>query len=178
MRKSIFGIGVVVLIAAVVGLGFAAMQLASQAGARPKPGQPAPNFTLPLYANYQGGLGDRATLADLQGKVVVVNFWASWCIPCKDEAPALNAVAAKYAGRDVVLLGVNYLDVETDALGFLATYSVAYANGADLQQKIAKQYRITGVPETFVIDKDGIVREVIIQPITEQKLTEMIDKLL
>lgn len=176
-RGPLIVIGVVVLVAALIGLGIVAMRLAGQQGARPTVGSPAPDFEMPLYANYQNGLGEQTRLSDLRGKVVVVNFWASWCIPCKDEAPALEAISKKY-GDNVVLLGVNYLDVERDALAFLATYDVTYGNGVDLQQRISKQYRITGVPETFVIDQQGVVRDVFVQPLTEPQLSASLDKLL
>lgn len=169
--------GVAILVVALVALGIVAMRLAGQQGARPTPGMPAPDFDLPLYTNYQNGLGQAVRLSELRGKVVVINFWASWCVPCKDEAPALEAIAKKYADRDVVLLGVNYLDVERDALAFLATYNVSYGNGVDLQQRISRAYRTTGVPETFVIDQQGVVREVFIQPITESQLSATLDKL-
>ena len=170
--------GVTILIVALLSLGLVAMRLAGQQGARPTPGTPAPDFELPLYTNFQNGLGAQTKLSDLRGKVVVINFWASWCVPCKDEAPALEAISQKYAGRDVVLLGVNYLDVEHDAVAFLATYGVSYSNGVDLQQRISKAYRITGVPETFVVDQQGVVREVFIQPITEAQLSTTLDQLL
>ena len=170
--------GVAILVVALVALGLMAMRLAGQQGARPTAGMPAPDFDLPMYANYENGLGQQIKLSDLRGKVVIINFWASWCVPCKDEAPALEAIAQKYADRDVVMLGINYLDVERDALAFLATYGVSYGNGVDLQQRISKAYRITGVPETFIIDQQGVVREVFIQPITEPQLSATLDNLL
>ena len=177
-RLLVTVVGVVILIVALVALGLVAMRLAGQRGARPTAGMPAPDFEMPLYTNFQNGLGAQTRLSDLRGKVVVINFWASWCVPCKDEAPALQAISEKYAGKDVVLLGVNYLDVEHDAVAFLATYGVSYSNGVDLQQRISKAYRITGVPETFVIDQQGVVREVFIQPITEAQLSTALDTLL
>jgi len=78
----------------------------------------------------------------------------------------------------VVLLGVDYLDTEAPAMDYLKEFGITYANGLDVQQKIAKSYRITGVPETFYIDEQGIVREVVIQPINEQQMIATIDKLL
>ena len=177
-RVPLMVAGVAILVVALVALGIVAMRLAGQQGARPAPGMPAPDFDLPLYANYQNNLGEATKLSDLRGKVVIINFWASWCVPCKDEAPALEKIAKKYADKDVVLLGVNYLDVERDALAFLATYDVTYGNGVDLQQRISRAYRITGVPETFVIDQQGVVSDVFIQPITESQLSATLDKLL
>ena len=107
-----------------------------------------------------------------------MNFWASWCVECKKEADALEASHQKYKDRNVVVLGIDYLDTEPPAMAYLQQFGITYANGLDLQQRIAKAYRITGVPETFFIDQQGIVREVIIQPVNESQLAASIDKLL
>ena len=176
-RKPLLIGAVALLVILLVGLG--AISLLRQASdKRPAPGATAPNFSLGLYENYTAGQSPKVQLTQLQGKVVVINFWASWCIPCKEEAPALQAIHDKYASRNVLLLGVNYLDTEREALGFLSAYGVTYANGIDLKQEIAHQYRITGVPETFIVDKKGIVREAFIQPITERQLSDVLDRLL
>ena len=176
-RKPILIGSVVVLVLLLVGLG--AVGLMRQASdKRPTAGNPAPDFSIGLYENYQAGQSATVALSQLKGKVVLVNFWASWCIPCKDEAPALQAIHEKYSDRGVVLLGINYLDTEREALGFLSTYGISYANGIDLKQQIAHQYRITGVPETFIVDKKGVLRETFIQPITERQLADILDRLL
>jgi len=78
----------------------------------------------------------------------------------------------------LVLLGVDYLDNNTPALTYLQQFGVTYPNGIDLQERIAKSYRITGVPETFIIDKQGKVRDVIIEPTTEARLTATVQKLI
>jgi cytochrome c biogenesis protein CcmG/thiol:disulfide interchange protein DsbE len=155
-----------------------ALNLVSQQGARPVPGTPAPDFTLSLYDEYQAGLPETIKLSDLRGKVVVMNFWASWCVECRKEADALEAIHQKYKDRGVVMLGVDYLDTEPPALAYLQEFGITYANGLDVQQRIAKSYRITGVPETFFIDEAGIVREVLIQPLSEAQLSASIDRLL
>jgi cytochrome c biogenesis protein CcmG/thiol:disulfide interchange protein DsbE len=80
--------------------------------------------------------------------------------------------------RGVVVLGIDYLDTEAPALAYLKQYDVTYPNGIDLQQRIAKAYRITGVPETFFIDRDGIVREVVVAPLTEAQLRAKIEALI
>lgn len=176
-RKSLLIGAVALLVLMLIGLG--AVSLLRQASdKRPAAGNPAPDFSIGLYENYRAGQPATVQLSQMKGKVVILNFWASWCIPCKDEAPALQAIQDKYATQDVVLLGINYLDTEREALGFLSTYGIAYANGIDLKQQIAHQYRITGVPETFIVDKQGIVREVFIQPITERQLSNVLDRLL
>ncbi|MCB0191520.1 MAG: TlpA family protein disulfide reductase [Anaerolineae bacterium] len=133
---------------------------------------PAPDFTLPLFE------GSDITLSDLEGQVVVVNFWASWCIPCRDEAPFLEQAWRKYRDQDVVFLGVDYLDTDKEAQAFLAEFGVSYPNGPDIGTKIAKQYRLTGVPETFFIAKDGRLGDMEIGPLTEERLVQAIEKLL
>ncbi len=167
-------VGVVLLI----GIFFVALNLVMQQGTRPIPGSPAPDFTLKLYPGYRAGLPEEIRLSDLRGNVVVINFWASWCVECHKEAQALESVYRAYKDRGVVVLGVDYLDTEAPALAYLKQYNVTYPNGIDLQQRIAKAYRITGVPETFFIDRDGVVREVVIAPLTEAQLRTMIEALI
>lgn len=171
-------VGAIAVIGAVAAVFVLALNLVSQQGARPVPGTPAPDFELTLYDEYRAGLPQDIKLSDLRGKVVVMNFWASWCVECKKEADALEAIHQRYKDRGVVVLGVDYLDTESPAMAYLQQFGISYANGLDLQQRIAKAYRITGVPETFFIDEQGVVREVLIQPLSESQLAASIDKLL
>ncbi|MFQ5859393.1 MAG: TlpA family protein disulfide reductase [Anaerolineae bacterium] len=127
-----------------------------RAGGGPEVGQPAPDFTLELYA------GGELTLSELRGKVVVINFWASWCDPCRDEAPDLERIWREYKDRGVVFIGVDYVDVETDARDYLAEFDVTYPNGYDNAQRISRAYRIRGVPETFFVDKNGNIAPIIV----------------
>ncbi|MFN4293483.1 MAG: TlpA family protein disulfide reductase [Thermoflexales bacterium] len=176
--KPLIVAGILLGIVAIAGVFAIALNLVSQQGARPKPGSPAPDFTLALYPGYRAGLPEQVQLSDLRGKVVVMNFWASWCVECYKEADALEAVYRKYKDRGVIFLGIDYLDTEAPALAYLKQYNVTYPNGLDVQQRIARAYRITGVPETFFIDKNGVVREVIIAPLTEAQLIAKIEVLL
>jgi cytochrome c biogenesis protein CcmG/thiol:disulfide interchange protein DsbE len=140
---------------------------------------PAPDFTLDLFAGYAGNAGsDPVRLSDLKGKVVVLNFWASWCIPCADEAEDLQAVYEQYKDKEVVFLGVDWTDIEGDALNYLKRFGITYANGPDLQTKIGPHYRITGVPETYVIDRDGAVQYFKASPISVAELSGVLDRLL
>jgi len=109
----------------------------------------APGFTLPRYH------GGKLSLTDLRGKAVVLNFWASWCGPCRDEAPLLERVWRGYRDRGVVVVGVNIQDLEPAARKFLQEFQITYPNVRDGDGRIAKKYGVTGVPETFFIDRSG-----------------------
>jgi cytochrome c biogenesis protein CcmG/thiol:disulfide interchange protein DsbE len=110
----------------------------------------APDFTLTTFE------GEEISLEDLKGKVVVVNFWASWCTPCEQEAADLENAWLQYKPRgDVVFLGVDYVDTETEAMGYLNKFNISYPNGPDLGTRISQTFRIQGVPETYIIGKDG-----------------------
>lgn len=133
---------------------------------------PAPDFTLPLFE------GGEMTLSELKGQVVVVNFWASWCIPCRDEAPFLEEAWRKYRDQGVVFIGIDYLDTDKDAKAFMKEFEVSYPNGPDLGTKIAQKYHISGVPETFFIAKDGRMGDMEIGPLTKARLVQAIEELL
>lgn len=115
----------------------------------PLVGRPAPSFAMKLMD------GGEVRLADLRGKVVFVNFWASWCPPCRDEAPDLEASWRQHHDQDVVFLGVDMQDKEADARAFIREFGVTYANGVDAGSRIAIGYGVWGIPETFFIDRTG-----------------------
>ncbi len=142
------------IISVVIGVGLLALlafALLSPDGGRPQPGEPAPDFSLTLLD------GSEISLSDLRGQVVVINFWASYCGPCRQEAPELQAVWERYKGAGVVLLGLSYKDAEDASRAFLEDLGITYLNGADRRGKIGRAYGITAVPETFVIDAEGKV---------------------
>jgi cytochrome c biogenesis protein CcmG/thiol:disulfide interchange protein DsbE len=109
----------------------------------------APSFTLTLFD------GKVVRLADFRGKAVLVNFWASWCVPCRAEAGALERAWQKYKDRGVVFLGVNIQDKEEDARAFMKEFGITYLNGQDASGKIAVDYGVWGIPESFFIDPQG-----------------------
>ena len=119
-------------------------------------GGPAPDWSLTLFDEYRGGLpAQTVKLSDLRGKGVVLNFWASWCKPCEEEAAALEAAWRKYKDQDIVFIGVDYLDQDPSAKRYLEKFDITFPNGPDLASKISKRYTIRGVPETFFIDAEG-----------------------
>jgi cytochrome c biogenesis protein CcmG/thiol:disulfide interchange protein DsbE len=132
----------------------------------------APDFSLATFN------GETITLSSLRGRVVVVNFWASWCEPCKDEAADLEAFWRAYKDRGVMMIGVDYVDTETEARAYLAQFDITYPNGPDLGTRISQAYRIKGVPETYIIDKDGHLVTNIIGPTTYANLAQIVEPLL
>jgi cytochrome c biogenesis protein CcmG/thiol:disulfide interchange protein DsbE len=104
---------------------------------------------------------------DLTGKVIVLNFWASWCKPCEQEARELEA-ASQYFKPDgkVVFLGLAYVDTEPNSLAYLEKFGVTYDNGPDLRTTVSQMFRIRGVPETYILGPDGKLKYIKIGPFT------------
>lgn len=112
-------------------------------------GKPAPDFSLTLFD------GNTIRLSDFRGKVVFLNFWASWCPPCRAEARLLEEAWQRYKDQGIVFLGVDIQDTEAEARRFLQEFGVTYLNGRDPKNRIAIDYGVYGIPETFFIDKEG-----------------------
>jgi cytochrome c biogenesis protein CcmG/thiol:disulfide interchange protein DsbE len=144
---------------------------AGTTGDAPIQARPAPAFSLPLFD------GSPFNLAETRGKPVLINFWASWCIPCEDEAPALERASRQYAGR-VHFLGVDVQDTDANARAFLRKYGVTYPNGRDASGEIAVEYGMSGVPETYFVDRDGRIVRKWQGPLDDARLRTFLDELL
>ncbi len=134
-------------------------------------GHPAPNFTLP------NSLGEEITLHDLAGQPVALNFWATWCAPCRVEMPAFQQASVKYNGR-AAIIGVNQGEAAQNVADFAAEYRITYPLLLDTDSQISQLYEVRGLPTTLFIDADGIVREVVIGAVTEAVLQDRLESLL
>ncbi len=117
----------------------------------PAVGRPAPDFSLTTLD------GETVSLAALRGKPVVLNFWATWCGPCQREMPVLQSAAQRFAG-EVVILGVDEGEMPNVVQDFVSVYRVNFPVPLDIDQTVGDQYGVQGLPTTFFIDADGIIR--------------------
>lgn len=136
-------------------------------------GSSIPDFTLTLFNGYEYNNASEVSLSDLSGKVVVINFWASWCQPCRTEAADLESAWQSYEeSGQVIFLGVDYVDTEPEARAYMTDFSLSYPNGPDMGTRISQIFnRNLGVPETYVIDQQSVLRFIQIGPF--QSVTEI-----
>ncbi len=134
---------------------------------------PAPNFTLKSMG------GKNLKLSEMTGNVVLINFWASWCGPCREEMPLLNALHNKYAPLGFTVLGVNVEEQIDGALSFLKNVPVDFPILLDNENKVSRQYKVIAMPTTVVVDRDGNMRYLHegYKPGDEKKYRQMIKKL-
>jgi len=149
-----------------------------------QPGAAINDFTFTLFEGYEYNGQSQIKLSDLRGKVVVVNFWASWCKPCEQEAAELQAAWEEYepAGQ-VVFIGADYVDTPTEANLYLKKFNITYPNGEDRDiqhaRPLSQYFRIKGVPETYFIDQNGVLQYVQVGPFSSiDQIRAQIDPLI
>lgn len=150
----------------------------------PLPGRAAPVFSRTVFAPGEDSilarpLGDTVRLAGHRGQIVVVNFWASWCLACRDEHDALSMTARQYARDGVRFYGLLYNDQESNGLNWISQMGgQAYPALSDPGARAAIDYGLYGVPETFVVDQEGRVARKFLGPVGPAQLSQVIDSLL
>ena len=130
-------------------------------------GHPAPDFSLAVLSAHSSSA---IHLASLKGKPVMLNFWASWCDPCKQEAPLLQKTWQRVQNQGIIFLGIDYQDAQSDGLNFMHTYGITYLNVVDSTGATAINYGLTGVPETFFLNRQGVIVSKVTGELTEQAL--------
>jgi cytochrome c biogenesis protein CcmG, thiol:disulfide interchange protein DsbE len=135
-------------------------------------GKTAPGFSLTLFG------GNTISLKEQRGQVVVINFWASWCVPCREEAADLEQTWRHYQGKGVSFVGINVSDTDRNALAFIKQFDITYPNGPDRLGRIAKAYGITGQPETYVVAPDGRLVARRLGPLSQEQLQALIEQYL
>ena len=140
----------------------------------PKVGFLAPDFTLQTMD------GQSVSLADLRGRPVLINYWTSWCIPCKEELPALERIYRDYQDRGLVILSINAIDQDTfaDAQQSIQQYGMSYPVLLDQGEIVWKAYEVMFFPTSFLVDSNGIIREIILGSATEESFRGKIDQLI
>lgn len=161
----------VVAVLAVVGL--LAFGLLSKGSSGVALGDPAPQTVLPQLNGPES-----ESLADYRGKWVLVNFWASWCVPCREEAAALEEFQGRHGGPDFTVLGIDTRDLSGDGIAFVKEFGLTYPQLRDGDDSMGDDFGTTGVPETYLIDPRGKVRLVAKGPVSAEYLRDEVEPLL
>jgi len=133
--------------------------------------QPAPDFTLPLFD------GGELVLSRFKGTPVVLNFWASWCAPCREEALGLERTWRAYRDQEVLFVGIDIQDSEESARDYLNEFGVTYPGGRDVDGKITVDYGVIGIPVTFFVDREGIIARRWVGALDEALLLDWVEEL-
>ncbi len=170
-KRAMLGAAIAVPVVALLGYGLTQDPKAIKS---PLPGRQAPNFSLEVMDG-----NEKVSLGDLRGHIVVVNFWASWCIPCRSEHAALSETAQAYQDKNVRFFGVLYQDTPENGRKFIQEMGgQSYPTLLDPGLRTAIDFGLYGVPETFFVDQEGKVAEKIIGPVTVASLQTAVDRLI
>jgi cytochrome c biogenesis protein CcmG/thiol:disulfide interchange protein DsbE len=159
----------IAVLAVLAVIGLLAYGLLSKGSSGVALGEAAPAAPLPRLEG--GGTG---SLADYRGRWVLVNFWASWCLPCREEAPALEAFQRRHGGSKFTVVGVDSRDLSGDGIDFVKRYGLSYPQLRDGDGDAAHEFGTTGVPENFLLDPQGRVRLLVRGPVSEDSLREAV----
>ena len=173
--KLLITLAVVGLVLALGVIGFLLMQGNAKNGfsaSPPEAKEPAPNFALVLLD------GKSFQFSEHKGKPVLINFFASWCLPCREEMPVLEKIVRDYQPKGVVFLGIAVDDTEEKMKDFIKRYDVTFPVGLDKTAEIQKSFGLYGIPTTYFIDKNGIINYFHSGVVTEELLQHELDKLL
>ncbi|MBC7258289.1 MAG: TlpA family protein disulfide reductase [Chloroflexi bacterium] len=132
-------------------------------------GSPAPDFEI-SYPN-----GKKTRLSDLKGKPVLVNFWATWCPPCRAEVPEIQKAYERYKANGFVVVAVNVQESSKDVAGFMEKYGMTFTVAIDSSGAVGRLYRVSGIPASFFVDRAGIVREIFVGSLTAADLDRLYD---
>ena len=174
MPKSV--VLVVVILALVGFLGLMAVGLSNKSPVTGRSGitrvnKPVPEIKMPLFN------GGELVLSRHHGQPMVINFWASWCWPCREESPALERTWRSYSDRDVLFVGVDIQDTDNDGRAYIREFDITYPNGTDRDGKITVDYGVIGLPVTFFVNKDGIIERRWVGAVAEEQLLIWVDEL-
>ena len=163
----------VVFISVLAVVGLLGFGLLSKGGANIAVGEAAPSGDLPRLDGEGTG-----SVSDYRGRWVLVNFWASWCVPCRQEAPVLEQFQRQHGGGTFTVLGIDSQDLSGDGMDFVRRYGLSYPQLRDGNGETAHDFGTTGVPENFLIDPRGKVRLLLRGPVTSEYLREAVAPLL
>ena len=141
-------------------------------GDTPIAGEPAPDFELPTLD------GGTISLSELRGRPVIVNFWASWCHPCRVEFPLLADALDEHADDELAVDGVTYRDIESDSRDFVDETGASWPQAVDEDGAVARAYGVRAIPQTFFVDRDGRVTDRLFGFTSEQDLTQPLAEIL
>jgi thiol-disulfide isomerase/thioredoxin len=142
----------------------------------PLVGKQAPDFILPVI--YGQGIGENVRLSDQQGRVVVLDFWASWCGPCRRQTPIVDSVAKAFAGKAVTVLGVASSDEQSAAQAFLTEQGVSYRSLIDTDGMASRAFGVSMLPTLIVVDKTGSVTMFAARVVGQRELVDVVEKAL